>query len=85
MNNLYYAPNELNFSMFSCYLNKNIKSKLKKSYFSKNLIEILKKSCNNISINGPPIIFLKNDVLFYIYILFIFFKNLNSLFKKQSL
>ena len=64
MKNLYLVPNAVDFSMYSRYLDKNIKSERDKVYFFKNYIQPLKDKYDFIFIDVPPTISLANDTAF---------------------
>ena len=64
MKNLYLVPNAVDFSMYSRYFDKNIKTEKEKVYFFKNLIEPLKEKYDFIFIDVPPTISLANDTAF---------------------
>lgn len=64
MKSLYLVPNAVDFSMYSRYLDKNIKSEREKVYFFKNYIQPLKDKYDFIFIDVPPTISLANDTAF---------------------
>ncbi|MCT6891514.1 MAG: AAA family ATPase [Lactobacillus sp.] len=64
MKNLYLVPNAVDFSMYSRYLDKNIKSEREKVYFFKNYIQPLRDKYDFIFIDVPPTISLSNDTAF---------------------
>lgn len=64
MKNLYLVPNAVDFSMYSRYLDKNIKSERDKVYFFKNYIQPLKDKYDFIFIDVTPTISLANDTAF---------------------
>ena len=64
MKNMYLVPNAVDFSMYSRYLDKNIKSERDKVYFFKNYIQPLKDKYDFIFIDVPPTISLANDTAF---------------------